>query len=283
MPLWKQALLRRLHEQANDGTGDKGGGGGDGKGGEKKEEPPKGNEPGNDDGKKKPTDEEARLLKENMQKKEKIEKLTSDLTAANNIVAAINELGGIDALKTLVGEKKDAETKALEAKGEWDRLKQRMAEEHTKTLKAEQDKVAEKDKALQAAMATINELTVGSAFSNSKFIGEDLVLTPAKTRVVYGEHFDLVDGKVVGYDKPRGAANRTPLVDASGSAVAFDEALKKIVEADPEKESVLRSKAKPGAGSGSAKTVPDKKQEDSGVSIDKISAGLKGLKIGVVE
>lgn len=99
------------------------------------------------------------------------------------------------------------------------------------------------------AVRSISELTVGSAFAQSQFIRDELALTPSKTRVVYGNHFEFVDGKVVAFDKPAGAANRTPLVDAQGEPLAFEAALKKIVDADPDRDQLLRSKMKQGAAS----------------------------------
>ncbi|MCY1309996.1 hypothetical protein D9M70_601460 [compost metagenome] len=105
-------------------------------------------------------------------------------------------------------------------------------------------------------------------------------MTPSKARVIYGQHFDLVDGKVVGYDKPRGAANRTALVDSLGEPVQFEEALRKIVEADPDKDHLLKAKVKPGAGSGNRVTPSSAGKQDTKTdasSFDKIAAGLKSL------
>ena len=65
-----------------------------------------------------------------------------------------------------------------------------------------------------------------------------------------------MDGQVVAFDKPRGAQNRTQLVDASGEALGFEAALKKIVDGDPDRDSIVRSKAKQGADS---KTITGKK------------------------
>lgn len=222
-----------------------------------------------------PTDEEARLLKENMQKKEQLKKKDEELAALKK------QFEGIDpeAVRKLLADQKSAEEQALEKKGDYERLKARMAEEHGKevtSLKAQLEALqGEKSK----LASTINDLTVGTQFSQSQFISGELTLTPAKARVIYGDYFEVEDGKVVGYDKPRGAAGRTALVDQYGAAVAFDAALRKIVEADPEKDHLLKSKVKPGAGSDSKKTSGDVQKETSGDSMSKIAAGLKGLKI----
>jgi hypothetical protein len=280
MPIWKQALLRRLQDPAE--SGGTGGGGLDTTQTQTGEQTPPKTEGGGDDeaaakAAKKLSDDAAALLKENMQKKEKLKELSGELANAQAVLAQLQELGGLDAVKSLVTQKKEAETKELEAKGQWDRLQARMAEEHAKEKKTLAEQLESERKAREALTSQITDLTVGSAFTGSKFISEDLLLTPSKTRVVYGDRFDIVDGKVVGFDKPRGAADRTPLVDSSGNPVPFDEALRKIVDADPERDAILRNKTKPGAGSTSKaeKTVIKSQTEMNGLS--KISAGMKSL------
>ena len=229
-------------------------------------------------GKTKPSDEEARLLKENMKKKEALDKANAELKKTQDALKAFE---GIDpeAVRKLLADQKSAEEKALEAKGDWDRLKGRMAEEHGKEVKTLQDQIAALSAKLNNTEGTIKDLSIGTQFSQSKFITEELTLTPAKTRVIYGDYFDVEDGKVVGYDKPRGAANRTAIVDQYGNSVDFEGALRKIIEADPEKDHLLKSKMKQGAGSDSRKPSGQTKQEVPADGISKIASGLKGLKV----
>jgi hypothetical protein len=226
-------------------------------------------------GKTGPSDAEAKLIKENMAKKEQLRKAQEEIAALRKSVEGLD----LEEVRKLVADRKTAEEKALEAKGDYERLKQRMAEEHSKevtTLKAQLEALqGEKSK----LATTINDLTVGTQFSQSQFINGELTLTPAKARVIYGDYFDVEDGKIVGYDKPRGSANRTALVDQYGSAVPFDAALRKIVEADPEKDHLLKSKVKAGAGSDSKKASSEPAKEQATDSVSRIAAGLKGLKI----
>lgn len=252
----------------NGGSDDKGGAGADDKGGTDDKGGDKTQKTG-------PSDEEARLLKENMQKKEQLRKQAEELAALKKSVEGLD----LDSVRKLLAEQKTAEEKQLEARGEWDRLKARMAEEHGNEKKALTEQIAALQAQLNGASGTINELTIGTSFGQSKFISEELVLPASKARVLYGDHFDLEDGKVVGYDKPRGAANRTALVDGSGNPISFDAALRKIVEIDPEKDHLLKSKVKPGAGSDSKKPVGDigSKGDVNPDAVTKISAGLKGL------
>lgn len=289
-------VMMKYMAPAGDGTG--GGGGGSGDGGEAErlaaekaaaekaaaeqaaadkaaaekaaaEEAAKGGKTG-------PSDEEARLLKENMQKKEALRKKDEEIAALKK------QFEGIDpeAVRKMLAERADAEKAELEKKGDYERLKARMAEEHGKEVKTLQDQIAELQAQVSKASGTINELSIGSQFSQSQFIGEELTLTPAKARVIYADHFDLEDGKVVGYDKPRGAANRTALVDQYGTPVSFDDALRKIVDADPEKDHLLKSKIKSGAGSDSRKTTQPANKQEPTDSVSRIAAGLKGLMAG---
>ena len=235
-----------------------------------------------DDGKaqgKKPSDEEARLLKEVMQKKEALKEKDAALTAAQE---KLKQFEGIDpeAVRKLLEAQKAAETAQLEAKGEWERLKTRMAEEHTAQTKTLQDQVTALQAQLSQKANLIDELSIGTQFGQSTFISEELTLTPAKARVVYGTHFDLVDGKIVGYDKPRGSANRTALVDQTGEPIGFDAALKKIVDADPDKNHLIKSKVRPGANSDSRRGDSKNVVKSDGSSVSKITAGLAGFNMG---
>jgi len=224
----------------------------------------------------KPSDQEAKLIKEVMQKKEALQRQQAEFDAFKKQYEGIDPV----AVKAMLDAQKEAETKALEAKGEWDRLKLRMADEHGKQTKTLQEQIDALKGELGAKDGAINELSVGSSFAQSPFIAGELTLTPSKARVVYSSHFELVDGKVVGYDKPKGAANRTALVDSLGNPVAFDEALRKIVDTDPDKDSLLKSKVKPGADSHSKNGVVVKSQQQGEQSsLSKIQQGLKSLNV----
>ena len=200
-----------------------------------------------DGDKSKLSDDAAKLLKENMDKKAALAKAEEEKAA---LAKQLKEFEGIDpaAVRKLLADQAAAEKKALEDKGDFDRVKKMMAEEHKKEL----DKLqAERDAAnteKSGLAKTINELTVGQAFLSSEFIKENLVLTPAKTRVIYGAHFEIENGQVIGYDKPAGADARTKLVDASGSPFNFEAALEHLIEKDPERDQMKKSKLAAGGG-----------------------------------
>jgi len=230
-----------------------------------------------DKGKKQPTDEEARLIKEVMQKKEALRQSQEE---ANQVKERLKAFDGIDpeAVRKLLAEQKAAEEKALEDKGQFDTLRTRMAEEHQRATATLQEQLAAAQALVGAKDRVIDELSIGSQFSQSEFINTETTMPAAKARKLFGEHFDVVEGKVVAYDKPRGEANRTPLVDQYGNNMAFNDAMRKIVESDPDKDHLLKSKVKSGAGSSSKADVktPPVNQGDAS-SVDRIGAGLKGL------
>jgi hypothetical protein len=202
------------------------------------------------------SDKEVDLRKEVMEKKGKIKTLTAEIEALNK------KFEGIDPAKVreLLDAQKKAEEAELERKGDFDRLKQRMADEHKSEMAKKDAELEDLKGRLSKSSGVIEELTVGQAFGNSPYIREELVLTPAKARIVYGAHFDIEDGKIVGYDKPRGASERTKLVDARGESIPFEDAMKKLVDGDPDKERLLKAKGKPGA---SSSTTAEKGKENA--------------------
>lgn len=220
------------------------------------------------------SDKEAELLKENMAKKEKLKEAESKLA---ELQAQIDKFKDIDPekAKTLIAKEAEAEKAALEAKGEFDRLKKMMAEEHAKEKSGLEETVKAKDEALAAALAQINELTIGQAFSNSEFVKSELVMPASKARTVYGAHFEIESGRIVAFDKPKGAEGRAKLVDGSGEAMSFEAAMRKIIEADADRDSLLKSKIKEGAGSQTSNDDRNKSVPDTGLKgLSRIAAGL---------
>lgn len=224
----------------------------------------------------KPSDAEAKLLKEVMEKKNKLKEKEDALEAANERLKAFEGIDPAIARK-LLADQAAAEAAQLEAKGEFERVKQMMVEAHKAEKEALTAAVAEREEKLSNAERTIADLTVGAAFSQSNFISEDLVLTPAKARQIYGSHCEVENGRVVVYDKPKGESNRTKLVNGSGDALPFEDGLKKLVEMDPDRESLLRSKLAPGAGDTGVDTKA-KPQPSMGSGISRIAQALNARK-----
>ena len=230
-------------------------------------------------GSNKPTDAEAALLREVMDKKEKLKTKDAELATAT---ARLKEFDGLDPkeLRELVAAKKTAETAALEAKGAWDSLKAQMVDAHTKELQAEKDgRSAAETRAIELG-SQIAELTVGNAFGTSKFVTEEMAHSVAKVRRIYGSHFEFKDGAVVTFDKPAGSKDRNVLVDAKGEPLSFEAGITKLVEMDPDKDTMLKSKLKTGAASTTTAALDKPNSGTVGTGRAKIAAGLakSGLK-----
>ena len=253
-----------------------------GEGGEKSGDDGKGTESG-DAGKGGMSDSDAKLLKELMAQKNRAKELVAELEGAKK---RLSDFDGVDPAKArkLLADEEEAARKAAEARGEYDRLLAQMGERHQAEQAALNGRLSEAQTTVSALQREIAELTVGSAFSGSAFVNSDLTLTATKARVIYGSHFEYKDGKVVGYDKPAGASDRTMLVSSTGEALSFDEALRALVEKDPDRDRLLRGKAKAGAGSATvtkgakaATELAEKSADAKLTGAAKIAAGLKKL------
>jgi hypothetical protein len=230
---------------------------------------------GDEGGKGKPSDETAKLLKEVMEKKAKIKELQDAAKAAAD---KLKEFDGIDpkAVKEILAERKSAEERKLAEAGHWDALKKQMNDAHTAEIDKLKAETTTERLAREALENKIAELTVGNSFGTSAFIREEMALTPSKARIVYGSHFEFDGERVVGYDKPAGSKDRVQLVDGKGDPLSFEQALKKLVEADPDRDQLLRSKKSTGAGSRSEEKGKPASKTTELSAREKIAAGLKG-------
>ncbi len=266
-------------------TGNEGGEGGEKSGDETKAEGGEAGEAGAGD-KPKLSDADAKLLKDLMAQKTRAKTLETELVDAKKRLA---DFEGVDPAKArkLLADEEEAARKAAEARGEYDRLLAQMGERHQTEQAALSARLGDSQTLVATLQKDIAELTVGSAFAGSAFVTSDLTLTANKARVIYGAHFEYKDGKVVGYDKPAGASDRTLLVSSTGEALSFDEALRALVDKDPDRDRLLRGKAKSGAGSSTvtkgakaATELADKSASSKLSPAAKISAGLKALAKG---
>lgn len=225
----------------------------------------------------------ADLLKEVMKKKGKIQELESQLSQLSE---QTNKFKDIDPelYATMLQERQEAEERKrldaeekLKQEGKFEELLAnkttehegilaQMVEKHTAELTASETKYAELETQNKALLTQIEELTVGASFGNSQFIREDLIsaMTPARVRALYGSHFEPNEqGVVIGYDKPKGAEGRSPIVDAKGKPVSFDDALRTILEKQGDMDSMLRNKVN---GAASSTKSGDKVNAEQGIS-----------------
>lgn len=219
-----------------------------------------------------------KAIAESIKRKNKLR----EVTEANAALAAqLKKYENVDLeeVQRMLTAKKDAERKELENKGQFDKILEQIQADHAQTVSATQAELTARDQKLAAMAAQIETLTIGSKFDASTFIRDEMTLSPRKARQLYGAHFDTnEDGTVVGYDLPRGSATRAPLVDGTGSPLAFDKAFRKIIEADADKETLLKAKQKPGASSGTGTPAKSEAPADESKGMNRIlSAIQKGV------
>lgn len=174
--------------------------------------------------------------------------------------------------------KRSAEKVAAEAAGNLERLRELQNEDHQRELSAERDLRTAAEARAAEAEARLARALVSTAFASSNFISGETVLSPAKAQRLYGDYVEIKDGEIIVYDKPAGEARRAIVMDSRGNALPFNDAIKKVIEADPDKDTFLKTKIKPGGGS---KSDHQPSSADNGRSrIQKLSAGLKALNGG---
>lgn len=212
-------------------------------------------------GDKKPIDPQvAKLLKDMMRHKDRAKEAATRADTAEKertaLLASLQEAFGLEKPEEITGmltKLKADEEGRLKAAGEFDKLKSRLVSEHEKerkkledTLKAE---VTTLKSQLDAASSEVRRLLVSNSFGSSPFVTDEMTLTPAQAERLFGANFK-VEAAADGRMTVKAYLDDKPLVNKSGETLSFDEALREIVNADPGKDRLIRTKAKPGAGSG---------------------------------
>jgi len=225
------------------------------------------------------SDTEAALLKDVMRHKGRAASAETELANLRAQMESISKALG-DAkpedVAALLQAKKENERQQLEKKGQYDKIIEQMRTENDKVVQAERDRANSLQAQLDKVQADIEEVTIGRAFSDSKYVREKLrIPTPSLARREFGEFFDVEGGKVVGYDKPRGAADRTPLVNGQGEPLKFDDAIARLAAAHPDSKELIRAEVKPGANSTTQAKVNAKVEKPKAHGASRIEQALK--------
>ncbi len=279
--LERMAARGQIHFK--DAPGEEAGGGNGGEGdevvtpaieGKPSNEPEPEPDPENDDDKGKPTENEIKLLKETMRRKKQIEALESELSSLKQLQAALGDLSADD-IKAMVAEKSRRELEELESKKDYQAAIERVRSENQKVVEDVRSELAAVQSENAKLRSQIDEMTVGRSFSDSQYILEKTHMGPTVARATFGEYFELVDGEIVAYDKPRHAEDRTPLLDANGQPKGFEAAIEELVRKHPDAKRLLRSEQKPGAGSRTTTPTGQPDKSTKGLTgMDKIRLGL---------
>lgn len=130
------------------------------------------------------------------------------------------------------------EAKKLIDAGEVEKVK-------AEVTKAMQERLDKKDKELADKDATLAKEMIGGRFSRSKFIAEKLNLPVDMVEARFGKAFKIEDGQVVAYDHH---GQKIFSREKPGDVAGFDEALSILVDAYPNKDSILKGSAASGGG-----------------------------------
>lgn len=178
----------------------------------------------------------SRLNKEAKDHREAKEKAEGQLAAYTVDGKPLDPAAAKKALET-VG-KLDA--KALIDAGEVDKVKEQITGQFTA-------QIAEKDKALEAANKIISDMRIDGVFANSEFVRDKLAMPRDFFQDAMRKHFKDENGKVTAYDR---AGNPVYSKKRVGELADPDEALELLVEAHPQKDTILKAPQQGGSGNG---------------------------------
>lgn len=176
------------------------------------------------------------------------------------------------AAKEAAAAAKKAEKEKAQAENDVAKLREIQNAEHeaaVAAIAAERDAARERE---QSVASELTRLRLENAFANSKFIADETILSPAKAQRLFGDYVEVEDGKVVVYDAPKGDAKRAKVMDNKGNALPFNDAITKVINADSDKDTLLKAKTKPGAGT---KTIEGKDTGGELTRHQKLLAGLE--------
>lgn len=213
---------------------------------------------------------EARQQLENFQSLE-IDDIDSFKTWKSSAAKAMELVKNLDDKKLFDANKVEEMKNKVreESAAEWNRLKKQYEE----SLK-------EKDESLKLTANQIRELVVDNKFHATKYIPEGLNISPKVARKLFGENFkvEVINGesRAVGY------LNNEPIMSRSniGETASFEEALRAMVDADSERDTLIKVEAQKTKNDFAQPFVYKSAQPEPVSATDKIRAGLEkmGLK-----
>lgn len=84
---------------------------------------------------------------------------------------------------------------------------------------------------------------INASFLGSKYIEDNLAIPADMVQAAFARNFEWQDGAIVAKD-----SNGLPILNNSGAAATFDEALEKIVDHYPHRDSILKGAGQAGSG-----------------------------------
>jgi hypothetical protein len=131
------------------------------------------------------------------------------------------------------------------------------------------EKIQDRDGTIENLQGQIFKFQVSDKFNSSE-VAKSLIYDPSDAAIIFGQNFEIENGNVVGKLNGNIIYSR----EKPGEPAGFDEALQAMIDARPNKDSILKSNVKPGAGTPPGSGVPG--DDGAGNSaVDNISQGLR--------
>ncbi len=135
---------------------------------------------------------------------------------------------------------KNIDAKKLIDAGEVEKVKADIKKEY-------ETQMSEKDKALGDIQSRFDNLQINSVFKDSSFVRESVAVPIDMFEAAFRNNFKIgKDGKIEAYDK---SGNRLMSKERVGEYATPDEALKLLVDAHPQKDTIIKANAGTGTGS----------------------------------
>jgi len=126
-----------------------------------------------------------------------------------------------------------------------------VASEQLEKLRGEitasfQDQLKERDATIESQRGAIVDMRLGAAFSGSKFIADKLAIPVDLARSHFGKHFTVDDDGKITAKSSTGAELYDP--NNPGIAATFEQAIEQIIDAYPQRDTILKGDGHSGGG-----------------------------------
>lgn len=173
----------------------------------------------------------SQLIGESKTNRERAEAAEGKLAVFKDITDPAAALAALDTVKNL-------NDKKLVDAGEVQKVK----DQAIASVRAEFEPIVKERDTLKTALF---DEKIGGAFARSKFIAEKVAIPADFVQASFGKNFTIEDGKIVAKD-----SNGNQLFSRSrhGEPADFEEALSLLIEAHPQRDSILKGSGASGGG-----------------------------------
>ncbi|CBJ38324.1 conserved protein of unknown function [Ralstonia solanacearum CMR15] len=196
----------------------------------------------------------SRLNGEAKSHRERAEKAEGTLKTFEGITDPAAAIAALDTVKNL-------NDKKLVDAGEVQKVK----DQAIASVRAEFEPVVKERDSLKTALF---DEKIGGAFARSKFIAEKVAIPADFVQASFGKNFTIEDGKIVAKD-----GNGNPLFSTTrhGEPANFEEALSILIDAHPQRDSILKGSGASGGGASGGNGGGNGKRSISRAQFDGLS------------